>query len=215
MEAAPMSVDTRLEAARFARAFAPLVDAPSPGNAPAAADAAGDIGGAVQGPHGGLRVCADLADAADWIAQVLGRHAAARAVLTARPELAALGAPTSPLHGAGCELFACNSAAPPSTRAIAVCDAGIGGADRLIAETGSLVLVHSVCEPRELSLLPRLHIVVAPVQRIVPRLADALAQLPPMADFVIVTGPSRTADVEKTLVVPAHGPGWLYVALLA
>jgi L-lactate dehydrogenase complex protein LldG len=97
---------------------------------------------------------------------------------------------------------------------VASFDAGIGGADVLIAETASLLLLRSSHEPRTLSLLPPIHVVVASTRALVPRLADALRLVPGSADFVLITGPSRTADVEKTLVVPAHGPGCLYVALV-
>jgi L-lactate dehydrogenase complex protein LldG len=108
--------------------------------------------------------------------------------------------------------------------ALTACDAGLGGADLLIAESATLVLVDGPHEPRGLSLLPPVHLCVAFASRLVPRIHDALARLGPGGDawpvggaaptLTLITGPSRTADIEKTLVVPAHGPAALHVFLV-
>lgn len=72
---------------------------------------------------------------------------------------------------------------------------------------------------RLLSLLPKVHFAVLPADRIVATLGDALAAArgaggaPPRA-LTLITGPSRTADIELTLVVGVHGPKELHVLLV-
>lgn len=186
-----MSTGTDSLAPRFEQAFAPLV-------------AGGGLG------HGGMRRCRDAAEAAEWIAGVLRPHGARRILAACRPHLAPVVEPLQAQFEV--QTVEPDRALPP--QAVAAFDVGLGGGDLLIAETASILLLRSGHEPRTLSLLPRIHVVVASARALVPRLSDALKLVPGAADFVLVTGPSRTADVEKTLVVPAHGPGWLYVALL-
>ena len=98
---------------------------------------------------------------------------------------------------------------------------GVTGADWLLAETGSVVLVHRRGRPRMLSLLPRHHFVVSSVSQLVPNLDEVIPLLDRVhqaADFAavtIVTGSSRTADIEKILIKGVHGPQNLEVFLLA
>jgi L-lactate utilization protein LutC len=99
-------------------------------------------------------------------------------------------------------------------------DVGITGADYLIAETGSVVLSSRPDSPRSVSLLPPVHIVVAEGSRIVPDLFDLFAclgreatDLP--AGLTIVTGPSKTGDIELRLVTGVHGPGEVHVVVAA
>ena len=97
-------------------------------------------------------------------------------------------------------------------------DAALGGADLLVAESASLILSDREDEDRRLSLLPPRHLVAAPAARLVERMAEALIRSAALggasSDLVFITGPSRTADIEKTLVLPAHGPAELYVAII-
>jgi L-lactate dehydrogenase complex protein LldG len=95
-------------------------------------------------------------------------------------------------------------------------DAGVSEASWGIAETGSVVLEASVDEPRSRSLLPWVHVSVLREDRVVADLDELLArvrgELP--SALAIVTGPSRTADIEQTLMVGVHGPGEVHVVLL-
>ncbi len=99
-------------------------------------------------------------------------------------------------------------------------DAGLTGAQLGIAETGTLVLVSEDERHRLASLVPPVHVAVLPVARIVATLGDALAALRGSLDsgpdptLTWITGPSRTADIELTLVVGVHGPRALHVVLL-
>ena len=85
-----------------------------------------------------------------------------------------------------------------------------------LADTGSVVLAASPEEPRARSLLPDVHVSLLREDRILPGLAelfDALGGDLPSA-LAIVTGPSRSADIEQTLTVGVHGPGEVHVVLL-
>ncbi len=88
-----------------------------------------------------------------------------------------------------------------------------------IAETGSLVLLSGPESPTTLNFLPDDFLCLVPEDRIVPRLEDAWALLRQERGTLpratnIVTGPSRTADVEQTIQLGAHGPRRLHVLLL-
>ena len=92
--------------------------------------------------------------------------------------------------------------------------AGITGALAGIAETGSLVLSSAGGgQPLFASLLPAVHIAVLPVARILSSLEQVmrLPEVAAAAATVLVTGPSRTADIEMTLTIGVHGPKELHV----
>jgi L-lactate dehydrogenase complex protein LldG len=88
---------------------------------------------------------------------------------------------------------------------------GITGTFAAIAETGTLMTVSGPDTPGSASLLPETHIAVVPAHRIVPHMEDAWALLraelgePPRA-VNFISGPSRTGDIEQTIVLGAHGP---------
>ncbi len=96
--------------------------------------------------------------------------------------------------------------------------AAISVADCLVARTGSIVLNSRSAGGRRLSILPPLHIVIAKTNQLVPSLSEAIAlYLKTKMDWsyaVIITGPSRTSDIEKQLVLGAHGPKRLAIVLL-
>ena len=87
-----------------------------------------------------------------------------------------------------------------------------------IAQTGSLVLWPTADEPRLMSLLPPIHVVLVDKARIVDSLADTMAAeawsggMPTNA--VLVSGPSKTADIEQTLAYGVHGPKELIVLVI-
>ncbi len=97
-------------------------------------------------------------------------------------------------------------------------DAGITGAEYALAETGTLVLLAGPAEPRLISLLPPIHIAVVPVARLLANLDELLTKVPdPAAQtsaMVLITGPSRTADIEQILIRGVHGPGEVHVVLV-
>ncbi len=89
----------------------------------------------------------------------------------------------------------------------------------LIARLGSIVMSSQQFSGRRLYSFPEVHVVIAFTSQIVPDIKFALAgirekyagKIPSMV--TMVTGPSRTADIEKTLVMGAHGPKEIYVFL--
>jgi L-lactate dehydrogenase complex protein LldG len=98
-------------------------------------------------------------------------------------------------------------------------DCGLTSAQFGIAETGTLVLCSGDERHRLASLLPARHICLLPRSRLCGTLAEVLAKVhrdgaPSSRTITFVTGPSRTADIELTLVVGVHGPKFLHVLLL-
>jgi L-lactate dehydrogenase complex protein LldG len=85
-----------------------------------------------------------------------------------------------------------------------------------LADTGSVVLAASAAEPRARSLLPDVHVSVLREDRILPGLEQLFETLDsdlPSA-LAIVSGPSRSADIEQRLVVGVHGPAEVHVVLV-
>ena len=100
------------------------------------------------------------------------------------------------------------------------CDAAITGCDALVAQTGSVLVTSSSAGGRALSVLPPHHIVIAQRSQVVPDLTAAfqLARrlyAPHWPSFLsFITGPSRTGDIERILVLGAHGPKKLTIFLV-
>jgi L-lactate dehydrogenase complex protein LldG len=96
---------------------------------------------------------------------------------------------------------------------------GITGCFCAIAETGTLLLLSGPQTPSSVSLLPETHIAVVPVARVVATMEDAFAllraerpgTLPRAVNFI--SGPSRTGDIEQTIVLGAHGPCRVHLIL--
>lgn len=95
--------------------------------------------------------------------------------------------------------------------ACAGADIGITSVDYALAATGSFVMISSASEARLISLLPPAHIAIFPRSLILANLDQLLSILPKPAEqtssMVLITGPSRTADIEQILVRGVHGPG--------
>lgn len=101
-------------------------------------------------------------------------------------------------------------------------DVGISTAQWGIAETGTLVLESRGERHRFVSLIPRIHIALLPAERICATLGEALQRTRedaapgevPSAAVTLVTGPSRTSDIELTLAIGVHGPEELHVIVM-
>lgn len=97
---------------------------------------------------------------------------------------------------------------------------GITQCEYLIARLGSIMISSKQTSGRKLNVFPEIHIVIGQTSQIVSDLKDALKKIKEKYDnnlpslVSVITGPSRTADIEKTLVMGAHGPKELYVFLL-
>jgi L-lactate dehydrogenase complex protein LldG len=94
--------------------------------------------------------------------------------------------------------------------------AGVSTALYGLADTGSVVLASGPDEPRRNSLLPDVHVTLLAEDRILPGLDDVFAALGSdlPSSLAIVTGPSRSADIEQKLAVGVHGPREVHVVLL-
>jgi L-lactate dehydrogenase complex protein LldG len=95
---------------------------------------------------------------------------------------------------------------------------GLTGADAGLAITGSMVMLSGPGRGRLSSLLTPVHIAILRKKTLVPSLRDLFAADPTLArrgsNLVIITGPSRTADIEQTLTRGVHGPGDVHVILI-
>lgn len=101
--------------------------------------------------------------------------------------------------------------------AAAVADIGLTSATHGIAATGSVVVDSRSAGSRAVSLLPRVHVCVLPAERIVADPAAVLRQPDPdgmPSCRVLVTGPSRTGDIEQRLTLGAHGPVALHIIVI-
>jgi L-lactate dehydrogenase complex protein LldG len=117
------------------------------------------------------------------------------------------------LARAGCEPV------EPGRGSAAVADLGITRAEIGVAATGSVLLAAAPEALRTTGLLPPSHIVVLPRERLVPGFEELFEQMPGFvaasSQLVLVTGPSRTSDIEMTLVRGVHGPGRVAVLVVS
>ena len=97
----------------------------------------------------------------------------------------------------------------------------ITGADFLIADIGAIVEISGNQSSRQLSLLPTVHLVVATPDQIRTNMAELLGEIRsrypdrlPGSSLTFITGPSRTADIEKVLIKGVHGPTRLLLYLV-
>jgi len=96
-------------------------------------------------------------------------------------------------------------------------EAGLTGCEALIALTGS-VMVSSMGSGRKMNVFPPVHVVLAHSNQIVESIKDGFTKIGGKYDHLpsqitLISGPSRTADIEKTLVMGAHGPRELIVLI--
>ncbi len=98
------------------------------------------------------------------------------------------------------------------------CDIGIAEAHYAIASTGTFAVMTAEARPSSLTLLPPISVIIVNIDRVVPNLASAIAGFG--ADAMthnrvsFITGPSRTADIEKRIVMGVHGPKMLFGAII-
>ncbi|MGC8794664.1 MAG: LutC/YkgG family protein [Bryobacteraceae bacterium] len=102
--------------------------------------------------------------------------------------------------------------------ACASADFGITSADYALADTGTLAFFSSHEEARLISLLPPVHVALLPASRLLTGLDELLSLVPDpgarSSALVLITGPSRTADIEQILVRGVHGPGEIHVIVV-
>ncbi len=170
-----------------------------------------DFSRALLGAGGEARLLLERKDLVGLLGEIVQSEGVQRACVDRSPLLTALEI-REVLASLGVE-----TRGPEGGRAwVAGADLGVTSALAGVAETGSVILVASEDSPQELSLLPPIHLALLHLGDIEPDLDSGLARLAmegPPRRAVLVTGPSRTADVEQTLVVGVHGPRRLVVGV--
>ena len=93
---------------------------------------------------------------------------------------------------------------------------GISQVDWALADTGTLVQDATSIDKRLVSTLPEIHIALLPSNSLFPDMAALLEKLSPqqMNYIAMITGPSRTADIERVLTIGVHGPKRLIIVLV-
>ena len=143
------------------------------------------------------------------LADIVKRHGVRRAVLSAEREAQNARAPLEALGVVVDDLTIATAEAA---------DLGVTSATFAIATTGTLVQESSAAGGRTASLLPRVHLAIVPARRIVASTAEVLrglgleGRLP--SNLVLITGPSRSGDIEQIIALGVHGPIAVEVVLL-
>ncbi|MBS1737838.1 MAG: LUD domain-containing protein [Bacteroidetes bacterium] len=120
----------------------------------------------------------------------------------------------------GLKDFLKNAECALNKTALADCDASVTGCELLVARTGAVVMSSAQAGGRTVSAYAPVHICIAEVSQLVYDTRDALKYLKEkygknIPSFItFAAGPSRTADIEKTLVTGVHGPGEVYLFLI-
>ena len=101
---------------------------------------------------------------------------------------------------------------------VANCELGFIEADYAIAATGTFCVVATAQRPSSITILPPVNFIVVAAERILPTLAEVItvvgAKQFATHRVALITGPSRTADIEKLIVIGVHGPKQLYAAAI-
>ena len=162
--------------------------------------------------HGEVHRAVSLAEALDLLGHVLAGLGAERVAVNAEPPLDGIDLaarwPQIQWRVAGQE--------GDDLRAFcATADAGITGVDAALAETGTIVVSSGPGKSRLVPLLPPVHIALAPTSKLTTDLFTWTAArggtMP--ASLTLISGPSKTADIEQTMAIGVHGPKRLIVIL--
>ena len=174
----------------------------------------------IQGLSARFHQAKDVQEAQGIIRSILAEHAVRKAVHWEHPLLNALGIEAL-LREAGVEVIS-PVEGEYFARQSAQADLGITAADCMLVESGALMVSAKKGEDRSTSLLPPVHLAVVCSGQRLPAVEDlvplwrewirAQGRLP--SAIHLITGPSRTADIELTIVLGAHGPKALHVLAL-
>jgi L-lactate dehydrogenase complex protein LldG len=100
-------------------------------------------------------------------------------------------------------------------------DIGMGIVDYAVAYTGSIVTLSGANQGRSVSLLPTAFMAIIPADKIKTKLGDVISELNELnhkadlpAGVHVITGPSRSADIENDLTIGVHGPGIMYAVIV-
>jgi len=174
--------------------------------------------------------CGGVEETLDYVVSLAGRLGVVSAARSDQPVFEAVPVDAA-LAGAGAMCWPAVYDGPDSREAVrrrlAESNMGITGADYAIAETGSVIVLPRKGLSRLVSVVPPVHVAIVRPQDILGTLDDlfALRRLEfhrsgangnaDMGSYLnFITGPSRTADIEQTIVVGVHGPREVHMVLL-
>jgi L-lactate dehydrogenase complex protein LldG len=140
------------------------------------------------------------------LAELIRAEGVKRATCWTTPEMEAWGVAAA-LRALGVEIIRADA----DKHQVASCELGVTGVDAALPETGTLALTSSPDRPRVVSLLPRVHLALLRPAVLRPDLHQVFAETQAAGYSVLISGPSRTADIELTLTLGVHGPKSLYV----
>lgn len=135
------------------------------------------------------------------LSALVEREGIERVTLWPTPRIAALGL-AERLAARGVEVVPANAGKAELAR----CDLGVTEVDFALPETGTVGLLSSHDKPREVSLLPRVHLAVMGPEALRDDLHQVFAEARSRHYLILISGPSRTADIELTVTLGVHGP---------
>lgn len=211
------SVREAVHAGNRAGAAPPLPQRGSAGYQGAGADALARFCAELGAAGGRAHVAADRDAAWQIIADVVRSHAC-RKVVVGRGGLIERYEIMGRLRAAGLEVTPVDALPHTPRDGFFGAELGISNVHRLIAETGTVVMASAPDEPRSLSLLPPVHIALAERSQLLPDLFDLFDLFSPLNSLPsclsLITGPSKTGDIELRLVTGVHGPGEIHVIVV-
>jgi L-lactate dehydrogenase complex protein LldG len=156
----------------------------------------------------------------DWLAvvrRIMGDHAAHTVLIEPQPGTA-LSTQRAAALGAALEADGIATTDERTDEVLFSVDVGITGVLGAVAETGTLMCASSATAARGATLIPPIHIALVAESQIVGDLFDLFAQLGAGPDLPaavsLITGPSKTADIEGVLVTGVHGPGEVHIVIV-
>ncbi len=169
-------------------------------------DLVGQFARALRAAHGEVWRAANLEDALARLGEILDELGVKTAVTNAESPLIDANLPAR--FPAIRWRFAGESSATDWREQCAAADVGLSSADAALAETGSVVISSGPGRSRLATLLPPVHIVLLPATRLTADLFTWTQSHPsaPPANITLVSGPSKTGDIEQTLTIGVHGP---------
>ena len=207
-----------VEAGNRAGSAAPLEARGAAGYQGAGPDPAARFRDEFTAAGGRFHAAADAEAAASCVLGLIASPEPRRVLLGRGPFVDPLGLPDR-LRGRGVEVIGADQVDPDAAREpFFAADVGVSGVDYLIAETGTIALLSRPEQPRSLSLLPPVHVAVADRSQLLADLFDLFEPklwpdgLP--SCLSLITGPSKTGDIELRLVTGVHGPGEVHVVLV-
>jgi len=175
-------------------------------------DLSAQLGKALKRVKGEVHQAADLDEAWDILEKILDDLNAKKIVVADDDPTTQINLPS---RFSGREWFLVGTSEGDLRAFCASADVGLTSADVALAETGSVILSAGPGQSRAGSLLPPVHIVLLPTSKLIPDIitwsANRQGDMP--SQLVIISGPSKTADIEQTLVVGVHGPKRFIVIL--